>query len=341
MERWTPVDGDTFLTKENFVFCVFGYEHPDGQAFSFLKYVPSQLKKLFSIRFVERKWKFQDVELVRPEKLYTAKNYQEIMKTFRSNFPHYVYACPFYGKEIASSPFEFIKRVYVPRECLHELLQRKEKDLLQELAVELATLLSEVSHVSLEEFGIRGSIALDMHTTRSDIDFAVYGAKNFRNVEEAVGKLNDEGTLSYIFSTKLDRFRKFKGRYKNALFMFSAVRGREEIEHSYGTCTYHPIQSLKFQCRVVNDNEAMFKPAIYKITDYQPLDPSSELADEESPRKVVSMIGCYRNLARKGGRIEVSGMLEKVENIENGAVHHQVVVGTGIHEDEYICPISG
>ena len=335
------MDGDTFLTKENFVFCVFGYEHPNGRAVSFLKYIPSQLQTLFSIRFLERKWKFQDLEFVRPEKLYTAKNYQEISETFRSDFPHYVYSCPFYGKEIVSSPIEFVKSVYVPKECMQKLLQIKKKDKLQRLAVDLATLLSKESRVPIEEIGIRGSIALGMHMMRSDIDLAVYGAENFRNVEGAVGKLNDEGTLSYIFSTKLDRFRKFKGRYKNALFMFSAVRRSEEIEHSYGKCRYYPIKSLTFQCRVVNDNEAMFKPAIYRIADYQPLNPTSELADEETPRKVVSMIGCYRNVARKGGSIKVSGMLEKVENIGTEAIHHQVVVGTGTREDEYIWPMSG
>ncbi|MFQ5758684.1 MAG: hypothetical protein ACE5IF_03290 [Candidatus Bathyarchaeia archaeon] len=341
MERWTPVDGDTFLTRENFVFCVFGYEHPDGRAVSFLKYVPSRLKTLFSIRFLERRWKFQGLQLVRPEKLYTAKNYQEMLKTFRSNFPHYICFSPFYGKEIVSSPIEFVKSVYVPRECMQELLQTKEKDKLQKLAVELATLLSQESHVLLEEFGIRGSIALGMHTMRSDVDLAVYGAENFRKIEKAVDKLNDESTLSYTFSTKLDRFRKFRGRYKNAVFMLSAVRRSEEIEHSYGKYRYHPVRSVTFGCHVVDDSEAMFKPAIYKIAEYQPLDPPSKLGEKENPGRVVSMIGCYRNVARKGGKIKVSGMLERVENIETGGIHHQVVVGTGTHEDEYIWPMSG
>ena len=334
------MDGDTFLTKENFIFCVFGYEHPDGQAVSFLKYIPSPLKTLFSIRFLKRKWKFQGLELVRPEKLYTAINHQEILKTLRSTFPHYIYFCPFYGKEIVSSPIGFIKSVYVPRERMQRLLQAKKKDELQKLAVELATLLSEEAHVPVDEFGIRGSIALDMHTMRSDVDLAIYGAENFQNVEKATDKFNREGILSYIFSTKLDRLRKFRGRYKNTVFMLSAVRRTEEIEHSYGKYGYYPVRPVTFQCRVVDDSEAMFKPAVYKITDYQPLDSTSELSDEGSPKKVVSMIGCYRNVARKGEKIKGSGMLEKVEKIETGEIHYQVVVGTGTREDEYIWPVS-
>jgi predicted nucleotidyltransferase len=60
---------------------------------------------------------------------------------------------------------------------------------------------------------------------------------------------------------------------------------------------------------------------------------------EKVPQFVVSMIGCYRNVARKGGKIRVSGMLERVENVETKKVHHQVVVGTGVSEEERIWPL--
>ena len=72
--RWRHI-----LTREKLVFCVFGNEYPDGRAVSLLKYIPSRLKTLFSIRFFDRKWEFQGLEFVRPEKLYAAKNYQEIL----------------------------------------------------------------------------------------------------------------------------------------------------------------------------------------------------------------------------------------------------------------------
>jgi predicted nucleotidyltransferase len=57
------------------------------------------------------------------------------------------------------------------------------------------------------------------------------------------------------------------------------------------------------------------------------------------PENVVSMIGCYRNVARKGDEIKVSGMLERVEKTETGEVHHQVVVGTAESEEEHIWPV--
>jgi predicted nucleotidyltransferase len=83
----------------------------------------------------------------------------------------------------------------------------------------------------------------------------------------------------------------------------------------------------------------MFRPAIYKIADYEPANEASVLDEEKIPDLVVSMIGCYRNVARRGGRIRVSGTLERVENLETGQIFHQVVVGTGASEEEHIWPL--
>ncbi|MDH5438720.1 MAG: hypothetical protein OEX76_07455, partial [Candidatus Bathyarchaeota archaeon] len=68
----------------------------------------------------------------------------------------------------------------------------------------------------------------------------------------------------------------------------------------------------------------------------QPLDSASKLAENEKPTKAVSMIGCYRNMVRRGERARVSGLLERIENVENGEISYQVVVGTGTREDEHI-----
>ena len=83
----------------------------------------------------------------------------------------------------------------------------------------------------------------------------------------------------------------------------------------------------------------MFRPAIYPIDVYQPLDPNSELSEEQVPKKVVSMIGYYRNVARKGDKIRVSGALERVENVDTDLAYHHVIVGTGIYKNEYLEPI--
>jgi len=339
MEKWIPRDGDAFLTKDGFVFYTFGYEHPRGRVFSFLKYIPSKLRTQFPMRFLEKRWKLGKLELIRSEKLYTAQNYQRLLETFRNGFPQYVYLCPYHGKEVISSPLKHVKGVYVPRDRLQTLLESERRDHLQELALELVTLLSKESGVPLEDFGIHGSIALGMHTMESDIDLVVYGSRNFRSLERATGSLADKGALSFVVTKRLDRMRKHRGRYRGKIFVYNAVRRLEEITSKYGEYRYSPVKPVAFSSQIVDDSEAMFRPVIYQISNYQPLDSTSKLEKSEIPTKLVSMIGMYRNVARCGDAVRVSGTLERVEKVNDSDVHYQVVVGTGTREDEHLLPL--
>lgn len=207
------------------------------------------------------------------------------------------------------------------------------------MTLNFISLLSKKSGIAVEDFGVHGSIALGMHTAKSDIDIVVYGSQKFRILETTINRLVEEGTLSYLFNNRLDAARRFKGRYLNKIFMYNAIRKPEEITSKYGEFKYSPVTHIELHCKVKDDNEAMFRPAIYKIEDCKLTSPNSAFPTYEIPEFVVSMIGCYRNIARKGDKIRVSGMLERVENVEKGKVFHQVVVGTGLSEEEYIWPL--
>ncbi len=338
MDDLTPRDGDVIITKDGFIFYAFGYEHPPHRIISFLKYVPEGLSNAFSIQYLRRKWKLGGITLVRAEKLYTTDNYQALINALKKSFPNYVCFCPFRLKELISVPLDSVERILVPRDCLKQLLLRGKKDQLQELAIELISLLSEQSGVSLDDFGIHGSIALEMHTLDSDVDFIVYGSRNFRRVEETIEGLVKEGTLSYTFRNRIDRVRRHKGRYKGISFVYNAVRNYDEVRSKYGERRYKPIKPVAFRCIVMDDEEAMFRPAVYRIDGYRPLNPESALEDEKIPIELVSMIGCYRNVARKGDEVEAFGMLERVEHVKTGRVHYRVVVGSGVGE-EFIKPL--
>ena len=279
------------------------------------------------------------MKLLRAEKLYTAENYQVFLEAFRKNFPNYVYFCPFREKDVISAPLSSIKKVFVPKERLRFLTELKRKDSLQKMTLDFINLLSGESGIAIEDFGIHGSVALGMHTPKSDIDIVVYGSRNFRRLEMTINKLVEAGTLSYVFNNRLDAARRFKGRFLNRIFMYNAIRKPEEVNSKYGEFKYSPLAPVKFQCAVKNDDEAMFRPAIYKIEDYKPIGSISTLPKDEFPELVVSMIGCYRNVAKRGDKIRVSGMLERAENVETGEVFHQVVVGTSMSEEEHIWPL--
>ena len=229
----------------------------------------------------------------------------------RSNFPQYVYFCPFRSKQVISAPLDSARDIYVPSECLHHVATLRNRDSLQESTLDLITLLSKKSRIGISDFGIHGSIALNMHTSKSDIDLVVCGAENFRKLEKTIDGLAETGALSYVSKNRIDAARRYKGKYQGRLFMYNAVRKPEETNSKYGVFTYSPMTSVKFTCSVQNDTEATFHPATYGIKEYTPADATSALSRDRVPQFVVSMIGCYRNVARNGGKMRVSGMLDR------------------------------
>jgi predicted nucleotidyltransferase len=339
LAKWIPRDGDTFITRDNFIFYVFGYEHPKSRVTAFPKYIPAEHKELFKIRFLKKTWRKGKLRLVRAEKLYTAENYNAFLEVFKKSFPEYVYYCPFRQKDLISVPLKQIRKTFAPNECLRTLLEKKRKDKLEKLAVRLLTLLSKKSQVPLGDFGLHGSLALNMHIAESDVDFVIYGAKNFRRVEQAVERLVKRNVLSYVFTRRLDMVRRYRGKFKDTLFVFNAMRRLEEIKTRYGMFKYFPIKPVKFYCEVHDDREAVFRPAVYGVRNYVPIAKESILAGNIVSTKVVSMIGYYRNVARKGDRVRVSGVLERVQQVKSKKESFQVVVGTATSDNEYIWPL--
>jgi predicted nucleotidyltransferase len=335
-EHWIPADGDTFTTREGFIFNVFGYEHPAGRVFAFLKYIPAELHELFNVKYLENTWNFHGQRLFRAEKLYTAQNYQAFLGALKKGFPDYVFRCPFRNKEVINVPLGSIENVFVPRDCLHMLTQLVKKDTLQRRTLDLIRLLSTESGISEGDFGVHGSLALNMHTSTSDIDLVVYGARNFRVLEATISKLVDSGALSYKFSNRLDVARRCRVRYLDKIFMYNATRKPEELKRKYGELRYTAVAPVELKCEIEDDTEAMFRPAVYKVSNCELQKDVAVRRQEVAPEIVASMIGCYRNVGRRGDRIRVSGMLERVESVDKGEVFHQVVVGTGISEEECI-----
>jgi len=332
------MDGDAFLTQDGFVFYTFGYEHPADRVFAFLKYIPLKKQKLFKIDCLTTRWKLGSLELIRPKSLYSPSNFHEYSEVFRRSFPHYLYYCPYRGKEVLCPTRDSIKRIYTPRRRFQALLEKKGKNRMQTLTLELINFLSDASGVSIDDFGVHGSIALGMETSQSDIDLVVYGAKNFRKLEAAANRLVAERVLSYTSLNEVNStpHKLFKGKP----FICNAVRKSDEINTVYGECKYSAVAPMKFQCSVTGDDEAMFRPAIYKIRNYQPMNSESNLTPNHTPSTVVSMIGLYRNIARKDDEIEVSGVLEQIVELRTGRTGFQVVVGSGTSENEYIQRVS-
>ena len=157
----------------------------------------------------------------------------------------------FRNKELITAPLDRIEQVFVPRDRLVWLQNLSKPDKLQQMALDLINLMSEESNVSLNDLGIHGSIALQMHAPESDIDFVVYGTENFRLVEDAIARLVNEAKLSYIVGNRIEAARKFQGRYQGKIFMYNATKQVEQVKEKYGAYRYVPLDPIRFQATVM------------------------------------------------------------------------------------------
>ncbi|MHA1238100.1 MAG: hypothetical protein ACTSSJ_02420 [Candidatus Odinarchaeia archaeon] len=326
-------DGDAILTKHGFIFYIFGYEHPQHRFIAFLKYVPEVLKEKFKLEWSKEKWRFGNKIMIRPKQLYSPKNYLSIINTLKGISPLYVWKNKQLNKELITVDIELIKKVYIPKDRLKLLLENNKRDKLQENAISLIKILSENTHLPIEKFGIHGSLALNMHKPGSDIDVSVYGGLNFIKVKHTLRTLEDQGVITIHRENTLEKLKENSGTFSGSRFVINAVRDDSEIPTI--KATYTPIKQVHFTCTVKDEKESFFRPAIYKICEYEPLNKASDI--EEYPTRVVAMISTYRGIAKSGEVIKVKGMLEKVKI--GSSEFYQVVVGSN-NEREYLWPIN-
>jgi len=328
-ESWRPRDGDPFVSVEGLIFYTFGYHHPYGRVLAFLKYVPERISELFPLDWLDRVWVFRGERMLRPKTLFSPNHYRIVLEAFRRHMPHHVYRHPNLRRDVVAPPLSHVREAYTPAGALRRLLAKGHRDDLEEVAVRLVETLSESSGVPLEDFGIHGSICLEMHDELSDVDLAVYGGRNYLRVLETLRRLEGEGVLKLSRSTQDEVRRGNVGRFMGKRFVVNAVRKHEEIgEEPQAT----PVGPAKIVCRVLDNSEAMFRPAVYRVETLEVLE-GGEQARKVS--EVVSMVGAYRMYARPGEVVEVRGFLERAEL--HGRMWMRLVVGSAMEEEYMRC----
>jgi predicted nucleotidyltransferase len=321
-------DGDAVVTKEGFIFYVFGYEQIRERYNGFLKYVPRKLSQKFNLKWLPITWEMGNVVLIRPRELYSPSVYQKLIEAFRIHYPKYLIFSDELNRWMITIPTETIEKVYKPSAQLHKLGRRNDIDNLEEKALDLIDLLTHIANLSKSFVGIHGSISLGTHHEGSDIDISIYGAENFQTAKNALIQMEKQGDISLKRGDRFDKKRLNRGIYNDTNFVINATRKFSEIikrdRH------YHPLSLVEAECLCTSAWESVFRPAIYKV---EVIDSFNNHKDIPNVTEVVSMIGAYRNVITDGERIRVKGVLEKV--VENGIDYYRIVVGT-TNSGEYL-----
>jgi predicted nucleotidyltransferase len=336
-----PKDRDFIETKEGMFFCVTDYLHPPDKYTAYLKYSPAPVGK----------WKGGENHYHRELEYYHVSRVADTIAYLERNYPHYVHYCPVRDIKFSMIPQEYVKRYYVPKQRLQEILDAP-RDTLEE---EVRAFVSEImacTGTREEDFGITGSILLGIHNPEfSDIDLLVYGLENAAKVRAALkerrsarirpvtGKVLEEWCasvanrfpLSYEEARYLAERRWNYGFFGERYFSVHPTRKDDEIRESYGDRVYREKGAVRIRAIVPDASESLFMPALYRIEEVKVIDGEGALPLKE----VVSYEGLYRDVVDTGEKIEARGKLESV----NGQYDRLVIGTTMLKGEGYLKPL--
>ena len=330
-------DRDFIETNDGLLFTVVGYIHPNEKILAYLKYYPGS----------GGKWSRSGSNYERAIKFYDIPHLKETLKILGKNWPKYLYKDELLNISFSAVPKELIHVHYKPEKKLSELINSTKLDLLQRKTIDVAAILSEESGVKLQNFGISGSVLIDLHQISfSDIDLITYGKKHGWMVREALLSLIRSGgskieafpkdevptpsrqkRLSLMNEMQLKLFydRKWnRGVIDGTPFSVNPVLAPNDIQEIYGENRCEPVGIVEGEATVTDASESIFVPARYLVSAVK-LNKKRQFNDI---KEVISYDRDYGDIAYDGEQILIRGKLERVEHLHDGIVYYRIVIGS-------------
>ncbi|MDP6459977.1 MAG: hypothetical protein QF829_04210 [Candidatus Hydrothermarchaeota archaeon] len=307
---------DFIETREGLIFAVVSYFHPRDKYHAYLRYYPS----------------------LSGDRTKDGVKYAKISSTMESagylkdNYPLYIDSR---GQHV---PMERIRHDYCPEVRLREILS-KPVDKLEQKVGEVSALFSTIPE---EKRGVTGSILVNLHDSRSDIDFVVYGTKNHLKARNILRELIDSGdveeltdeqwrriyvkrysgekTLSYAEFLWHERRKYHRGSMKGTIFDILLVRDVDEVFKEEEK-NFQDFGITTMKGRIIDASQAFDSPSVYKVR-----------FEDGSLGEIYSYTHTYAGQAFDGEDVEACGILKTTANNEP-----RLVVGTTREaEGEYI-----
>jgi predicted nucleotidyltransferase len=341
-------DRDYLETVEGLMFTVVSNLHPRDKVVAYLKYVPSPAGRWGAgARRYGRAMPYYDV----PSLLNTISFLEE-------NYPHYVHWMEELGIKMSAVPLSYIKRHFKPEERLQEVLGGP-RDELEGLAAELAALISDRAKVPTSSLGVTGSLLIGIHRPEfSDVDLVVYGRGSALKVRGAVKELLEEGRLERVSGAKLEelverrmkvyhlsrqealevtRRRWNRGVFKGRDFSIHPVKVEGEVQGRFEDRLYRRLSMAEVEATVVDDSEALFMPATYRVADVKVLEGPKQA---EGVEEVVSYEGLHVDLVHDGEGLRARGKLEEVVDRGGGRYLRILIGGPEAGGWDYLKPLT-
>jgi hypothetical protein len=319
-------EGDFIETTDGLIFDVKGMLHPPDRIVSYLRYLPDKNGS-------------RQRSGVKYRKVYDLSVRAKLLRT---NWPKYLYWDSVFNRELQAVPIANVEQQYVPTKKLAQLRRAPKLDYQQQSAVDMAMILAKEAGVSAAKIGVSGSILVDLHTAKSDVDLVLYGSRVTRKCCSELQTLLSTQSQGFSRYEKMDLRRLYaqrkqkasmpfelfswheqrkllQGKFKGIDYFIRCVRDWGEWRESYGSRRYSPAGKSTVRATISDDMESIFTPCVYRLAD---VEASGKL---RAPTHIVSFRGRFCEQAHKGERILAQGILEKV--VSKRGDEYRLVIG--------------
>jgi predicted nucleotidyltransferase len=321
-------DRDAIVTDEGLIFRVFGYTHPRDSYVCDIEYAPATV------------FKSDDPRAFRSDgKRVFYKFYKDEGWDFlKAGYPQYLILHEMLPGKVIGVTQDKVATVRKPNDELWKIVVRKPRDKLVAAMQNCLKLVTQRSGLLVSDFGVFGSMLHGFHHPEfSDIDFVIYGRRQFAKLHEALQELYATGSS---FRNEFETDQSIRGKcwlFRNfspreyvwhqrrkmiyALFSdgengrvikteFEPAKGWKEIRNEYDSGTRLLRKGwVRMTARVTGDDDAPFIPSVYGI---EPLEVFEGAREALEAKRIVSYLEEFRIQAFNDEIVRVEGNLEEV-----------------------------
>lgn len=324
-------DRDAIVTKEGFIFRVFGYSHPRNAYICDAEYASADIFKSTDPRALRNGggsgkvfYKFYD---------------DEAWKFIFKNYPQYTVNHKMLGIKVVGAKKADIVEIRQPQKHLKALASQEPSDKLVAATLDVLRIAKKHSGLETANFGVFGSMLHGFHhPDYSDIDLLIYGKEQNAKMREVLSELYSDGLSGFqnefetsaAIAGKKWRFKNFNAKeflwHQKRKFIYGLYDDRRsgrtikaEFEPVKDWCEifgeYNPETKIvrkgwvRIKARVIADADAPFIPSVYGI---EPLEVLSGPKTVLEAVRVVSYMEEFRQQAQKDETVLVEGSLEEV-----------------------------
>jgi predicted nucleotidyltransferase len=318
------LEGDYIETVDGLFFAVKGLHHPAGSVIATLRYVPDPGGERLR-------------DGIRYRRMY---DLEETTRLLEERHPGYLNMVEDRGLALQTVPLDSIKWVYKPTERLAAIM--KDPKIGPEATVaRFVEALRDASGVTIDRFGVSGSLLIGLHCPESDVDLNVYGAAEGAKVYEALRHLRkerdwvkpyDDSTVQQVLEARwsntgidleklrdLEKAKVLHGLVNGRDYFMRLIRDLEEDEAS------RPLGKVTVRAKVADARGSIYTPCLYRVEGAE--------AQGHAVTELLSYRGKFTEMAEEGEAVEARGTLEAA--VRGDEKRYRVVLGA---RGDYLVP---